>query len=204
MMSAPEEAFTSTIFPPSKRASRSSTRVPAARSGAVERTVPSARRQSGLVKTSSVGRFGMCRIPPAVLFVAEPQAAPWLSPIVRSVPGPRKRIASNARVFSASALAWSISACSCQAATMSSASSRVAVATASHRRSMSGSPKICVAQPSFGAETIVQLIRRAPVSASDATLSSFGSERPTSAASRSPRRSGSGFPVSETSAGRSS
>ena len=47
MMSAPEEASTSTILPLSKRTSRSSTRVPAARSGAVGLPVPSALRQSG-------------------------------------------------------------------------------------------------------------------------------------------------------------
>ena len=65
----------STIFPPSKRTSRSSTRVPAARSGAVERTTPSARRQSGLVKTSSVGMFGMCSMPASVCIRAQVQCA---------------------------------------------------------------------------------------------------------------------------------
>ena len=75
MIPLPAVASTSTIFPFSKRSSRPSTRVPAAISGAVERTVPSVRRQSGLVNTSSVGRFGRCSTPSAVWFVAHFQSA---------------------------------------------------------------------------------------------------------------------------------
>ena len=53
----PTLAFTSTARPPSKRSSRSRTTLPASASGFVERTTPSVRRRSGLVKTSSVGMF---------------------------------------------------------------------------------------------------------------------------------------------------
>ena len=204
MISAPADAFASTIFPPSRRTSRSSTRVPAARRGAVERTTPSARRQSGLVKTSSVGMFGMCSMPASVRIRAQVQCASGTSPTVRSVPGPLKRTASKERSFRSSARACRREAWSFQASTGSSSSRRVAVATAPHSRSTSGSPKTCFAQPGLGADTIVQLTRRAVISFSEAALSSFGSDRPTSAGSRSPSRSGSGFPVSEMSAGRSS
>ena len=63
--SSPDEAPTSTTRPPSKRSSRSRTIVPPTASGSVERTTPSVRRQSGVVKTSSVGRFGMMLEPVA-------------------------------------------------------------------------------------------------------------------------------------------
>ena len=60
---------------------------------------------------------------------------------VRSVPGPTKRIARNRRSSSAAARSRSRSMCRCHAATGSGSSRRVAVITASHRRSTSGSPK---------------------------------------------------------------
>ena len=50
--------------------------------------------------------------------------------------------------------------CSRHAATGSSSSSRVQNATASQSRSTSGSPKTCVAQPSFGKATPDQLTTR--------------------------------------------
>ena len=57
--SAPVEALTSLTRPFSKVISRSRTTVPPTRtSGWVARTFPSVRRQSGVVNTSSVGRFG--------------------------------------------------------------------------------------------------------------------------------------------------
>ena len=80
------------------------------------------------------------------------------------VPGPRKRIASKPRSLRAAERALSAAACSCHAATGSSASSRIAVATASQRRSRSGSPKIVRAHPSFGAGTITQLVSRSVTS----------------------------------------
>ncbi len=165
---------------------------------------PSARRQSGVVKTSSVGMFGMCAIPLAVSNVAQSQLAPGMRPTVRSVPGPRNRIASNPRRLRASARAWSVSACVLHAATGSGSSILVARATASHRRSTSGSPKTCVAQPAFGAATIVQFTCRPVMFSSIATRMSFGSALPTRDGSRSESRSGSGFPAREMSAGFSS
>jgi hypothetical protein len=60
MTSSPLDALTSTISPFSNRSSRSRTTVPWSTSGIVDRTVPSARRRSGVVNTSSVGRFGTC------------------------------------------------------------------------------------------------------------------------------------------------
>ena len=57
-------------------------------SGFDDATTPSTRDGSGEVKTSSVGRFGMCGMPSAVEKRAACQLAPWKSPTVRSVPGP--------------------------------------------------------------------------------------------------------------------
>ena len=93
----------------------------------VERTVPSVRRRSGEVNTSSVGRFGMCSIPSAVVNAAAHPAGDRHQPDERSVPGPRNRIASNACAFSCAARALRRASCSRQAATGSAASSRVAV-----------------------------------------------------------------------------
>ena len=61
--SAPCDALRSTTRPPSKRSSRSRTRVPWSMNSFVARTVPSARRRSGVVKTSSVGMLGTCGRP---------------------------------------------------------------------------------------------------------------------------------------------
>ena len=63
--------------------------LPGSASGIVERTVPSARRQSGVVKTSSVGTFGTKRRPYAVSELPDIQSDLGLRPTVRSVPGPR-------------------------------------------------------------------------------------------------------------------
>ena len=87
--------LTPTISPPSKRSSRSRTIVPWRTSGIVERTVPSARRRSGVVNASSVGRFGTCVWPQAVFASAATHCERAVRPIVRSVPGPRKWIASK-------------------------------------------------------------------------------------------------------------
>ena len=109
--------------------------------GRVTRTAPSVRRQSGLVKTSSVGRFGTNSRPSGVDSPAPIQLAPGMRPTVRSVPSPRKRMESNARAFIACSRPRRRSMCSRQAATGSASSRRMAVATASHRRSTSASPK---------------------------------------------------------------
>src|SRR5688500_9299121 len=55
MISPPLAAVTSVMRPCSNRTARSETRVPPVTSGFVDRTTPSARRQSGVVTTSSVG-----------------------------------------------------------------------------------------------------------------------------------------------------
>ncbi len=66
-VSPPSDACSSATRPPSKRTTRSRTTVPSCRtSGLVEVTVPSVRAGSGVVNTSSVGRFGMCSIPSTV------------------------------------------------------------------------------------------------------------------------------------------
>ena len=126
--------------------------------------MPVVRRQSGVVKTSSVGMFGRCSIPEVVSNVAQIQRDASSRPTMRSVPGPRKRTASKPRSLRASSACASVAACSCHACTGSSASSRIAVATACQRRSTSGSPKTVRAQPSFGAGTITQLMSRSVTS----------------------------------------
>ncbi len=73
--SRPDSARTSTIRPSSNRSSSPRTVVPPSDSGIVERTVPCVRRQSGAVKTSSVGRFGTISMPPFVVVPAAPQLA---------------------------------------------------------------------------------------------------------------------------------
>ena len=63
---------------------------PATARGRVERIVPSVRRQSGEVNTSSVGRLATCGWPHAVVKLpADIQRALGRRPTVRSVPGPR-------------------------------------------------------------------------------------------------------------------
>ncbi len=119
-------------------------------SGRVERTVPSVLRASGSVKTSSVGMFGTCTVPPAVSSVPAPQLNAGVNPIVRSVPGPVNRSASKRRSVSSAARERSFSTCARHAATGSASSSRTAFATSSQSRSTSGVPKIFVAQFSFG------------------------------------------------------
>jgi hypothetical protein len=72
-------------------------------SGFVAVTRPLARRGSGVVKTSSLGRFEKCRNPFAVEKSAVDQVAVGSRPIVSSVPGPRSSIASNRRSVSRAA-----------------------------------------------------------------------------------------------------
>ncbi len=112
--------------------------------------VPSARRASGEVKTSSVGMFGTWRRPWTVSISAAVQRAAGDSPTRRSVPGPRKRTASKLRSFRSAARSSRLSTCCLHAATGSGSSRRTARATSSHSRSTSGSPKILAAQPSLG------------------------------------------------------
>ena len=90
------------------------------------------------------------RIPSSVSSAPVSQRDSGIRPTVRSVPGPRKRIASNRRSSSRAARSRRRAMCSCQAATGSGSSSRVAIATASQSRSTSGSPKTAFAQPAFG------------------------------------------------------
>ena len=59
-------------------------------SGFVAATPPRARRVSGVVKTSSLGRFEKCRKPFAVEKSTADQVAVGSRPIVSSVPGPRQ------------------------------------------------------------------------------------------------------------------
>ena len=55
----------------------------------LEAIVPSARRQSGVVKISSVGMFGTYSSPSAFRKSADIQRAVGRRPMVKSVPGPR-------------------------------------------------------------------------------------------------------------------
>ncbi len=57
-------------------------------SGSVERTWPSTRRESGVVKTSSVGMFATWSMPFEWSSAACHALSGW-RPIIRSVPGPR-------------------------------------------------------------------------------------------------------------------
>ena len=66
VFTAPDSARTSTTRPSSKRSSPPSTTDPYQWRGAVSRTVPSVRPRSGVVNTSSVGRFGRCSMPSTV------------------------------------------------------------------------------------------------------------------------------------------
>ena len=96
-------ASTSTARPPSKRTRRPRTIVPSlSTSGFVEVTCPSARCGSGVVKTSSVGRFGRCRRPVARREVAgQPARDVGSRPTVSSVPGPAQLERVEARARSA-------------------------------------------------------------------------------------------------------
>ena len=90
--SAFSSASICTARPPSKRTRRPRTTVPSTSSGFVAVTTPSVRVGSGVVKTSSVGRFGLKTTPSTVV---EPGASPancevGSRPTVRSVPGPSK------------------------------------------------------------------------------------------------------------------
>ena len=115
--------------------------MPESASGIVARTVPSARRRSGVVKTSSVGMFATYARPSTVSSPAEHQSERGVRPMVRSVPSPLNLTASKRRSLSRAARSLRVSMCWRHAATGSGSSRRVAVATASHNRSTSGSPK---------------------------------------------------------------
>ena len=78
---------------------------------------PSVRRQSGVVKTSSVGMFGMCSMPLVVSNVAHIQRDAGSSPTTRSVPGPRNRMASKPALVERGGARASLAACSRHAAT---------------------------------------------------------------------------------------
>ena len=135
--------------------------------GRVTLTLPSTRRKSGLVKTSSVGRFGTYSTPAGVFSDPPSQMAPGRMPTVRSVPSPRKWIDSKFRSWMTSSRACVRAMCSRQAATGSGASRRIAMETASHSRSTSGSPKTVRAQLSVGTTAAVQATRPLPMAFPD-------------------------------------
>ena len=159
--SAPLEALTSTISPPSNVIARSRTIVPPSASGRVERTVPSARRAVGRREDllgRQVRRRARCRRPCRCRRPTQRDSGS--SPSVRSVPGPSKCSASRCELVElARSVRGSRAVCSRQAATGSASSSRTVAAIASHSRSTSGSPNICSAQPAFGNAAIVQFTR---------------------------------------------
>jgi len=129
------------------------------------RTIPSTRSGSGELKTSSLGRFGMWAIPSTVSNCAASHFEVGSNPTRRSVPSPRKRIASKRRDVSRAALSTSTAARSRQAATGSSSSRRQTCTICSPRRSQaaSGVRPGCTsaAQGRVGHGRIVQLVVRA-------------------------------------------
>ena len=142
--SAPSpSALTSTIRPSSKRTSRPSTRAntPGTINGYVERTEPVVRRQSGVVKTSSVGMFGRCRSRSSsrTSRTSSGTAARRPDHEVGARPAEPDGVEAGL-VERGGARPGRLAACSRQASTGSSASSRIAAATACHSRSTSGSP----------------------------------------------------------------
>ena len=89
IVSCAVEESSCTTRPLSKRTTMSRTTVPSiSTSGLLDATTPSTRDGSGEVKTSSVGRLGMCGMPSAVEKRAACHEAPSKRPTVRSVPGP--------------------------------------------------------------------------------------------------------------------
>ena len=109
-------------------------------SGSVERTVPSTRRASGVVNTSSVGMFATCLMPRDSSSAAC-QSRVGVQPD-RQV-GARPAVAELVEaplVERRGARPGAASMCSRQAATGSGSSSRTACPTASQSRSTSGSP----------------------------------------------------------------
>jgi len=107
--------------PPEKRTLSPSTTPPLVTcTGRVIRTVPSVRRASGVVNTSSVGMFATVRRPQLVVMPPDIQRAAAIGCTVRSVPGPVKRRASNPRCSSCATRSASRSMCAAQAAVGSS------------------------------------------------------------------------------------
>ena len=123
--------------------------LPGSASGIVERTVPSARRQSGVVKTSSVGTFGMCGGRRRLRLGGAPA---------------RLRVQADRQIG-----AVAVEPDRVEAALVQLAAARLepldvllpggdgvglveadACSTSSHSRSTSGSPNTVLAQPSFG------------------------------------------------------
>ena len=102
--------------------------MPASASGRVERTVPSVRRQSGAVKTSSVGRFATWKMPSTVSPPPPIQRAPGQEADRQVGAGPVEvdRV-EGVLVQLAWQRAMSFSLCARQAATGSGSSSRTAV-----------------------------------------------------------------------------
>ena len=136
--------------------------MPPSASGRVERTVPSVRRQSGVVKTSSVGMFGTCAMPVGGLDRRRPiQRAPGSSPTVRSVPGPAKWSASKRELVELARSA----ARSC-VDVLAPRRDRVGLVEAHRARDRLPEPldvglaEHLLAQPAFGNAAIVQLTAR--------------------------------------------
>ena len=116
-----------------------------------ERTVPSARSRWGVVKTSSVGRFGTCCLA-ALGALARRDPAPALDQADLEV-GPRPAVAQGREAALGELRAparRARSSRSSHAAAGSGASSRSECATASHSRPTSGSPKTSRAHSSVG------------------------------------------------------
>ena len=135
--SAFASASISTARPPSNRMRSPVTSEPATSSGFVDATTPSVRSGSGVVYTSSVGMFGMCRTPVRVCEAPPSLAKRELGrrPTVRSVPGPAKWIASRSSASRRFATCQISSIRSIHAAAGSGSSSRHTWTTSCHSRS---------------------------------------------------------------------
>ena len=129
-------------------------------------TTPSVRSGSGVVNTSSVGRFGMCRSPAAVVKVRDHQMWVGNIPTRSSVPGPRSSIASNLRAASRSAELRSAAIRSSQAWAGSGSSSRRTCSSSRHSVSSASSSAssgwTSFAQAGCGQGTMHQFVVRSP------------------------------------------
>ena len=191
--SAPLDAMISTIAPSSKVIARSWTiEFRPAKSGRVERTVPSVRRASGVVKTSSVGRFGTCGIPPPCRGRRRPSVTPAAArPSDRCRASETERVEAERVRAAPYAQPRGVLAPGADRIVLVEANGAV---TASHSGSRSGSPNTCSAHPAVGNAAIVQLMRRLFWISSIVSFIATGWARPTRFWSRSASNSGSASP----------
>ena len=164
--SALASASISTARPCSKRIRSPVTSEPPTSSGLVAATMPSVRSGSGVVKSSSVGRFGTCWMPFRVVARPPSFAKRELGsrPTVRSVPGPTKRRVSRSSSSRRDAASQISLIRRCHASTGSGSSSRQTCSRSRHSASTaavgSSSGKTLWAHASVGNGEMVQAMDR--------------------------------------------